>query len=328
MVGARVLDTDAERVYRAMLRRPEFDIDDLVEHLSIAAEAVRSAQEILVAIGLIRPSREETNGLRAIHPEHGLQILAARQEAELAQQRIQHEQSRRVLIDLAAEFAALQARAAAPQGERFFGLDSIQSKLEALTLKASTEVSAIVPGGPQPVAALNASRPLDEALARRGVTLRSLCQDSVRSDSTHLAYAQSMATLGMQVRTLPTLPPRLIIVDRETAISPIAPESPGDGIVVLHEPGIVRTLICLFDLLWDTAVSVTTEVIACDKTKLTPSERELLQLLGSGSTDEAAAKRLGVSLRTVRRMMAALMERLDASSRFEAGLNAGKRGWL
>jgi DNA-binding NarL/FixJ family response regulator len=61
---------------------------------------------------------------------------------------------------------------------------------------------------------------------------------------------------------------------------------------------------------------------------LSPGERELLLPLAKGMTDEAAAKRLGVSLRTVRRQMAALMERLGASSRFEAGLKAAQRGWL
>ena len=50
--------------------------------------------------------------------------------------------------------------------------------------------------------------------------------------------------------------------------------------------------------------------------------------MAAGVTDEAAANRLGVSLRTVRRRVADLMERLDASSRFEAGLKAGRRGWL
>ncbi|MFB6613075.1 hypothetical protein ACFCV9_02420 [Streptomyces sp. NPDC056367] len=45
-------------------------------------------------------------------------------------------------------------------------------------------------------------------------------------------------------------------------------------------------------------------------------------------TDEAAGKPLGVSLRTVRRQMSALMERLNASSRFEAGLKAAQQGWL
>jgi len=39
-------------------------------------------------------------------------------------------------------------------------------------------------------------------------------------------------------------------------------------------------------------------------------------------------KKLGIGLRTVRRMVADLMTKLDARSRFEAGANAVARGWL
>lgn len=51
-------------------------------------------------------------------------------------------------------------------------------------------------------------------------------------------------------------------------------------------------------------------------------------LLAKGLTDETAAGRLGVSLSTIRRSMAAIMERLGARSRFEAGLRAAHMGWL
>ncbi|MFD7553188.1 hypothetical protein ACFV9E_01445 [Streptomyces sp. NPDC059835] len=54
-------------------------------------------------------------------------------------------------------------------------------------------------------------------------------------------------------------------------------------------------------------------------------QQELLRLLGGGLTDAAAGNRLGISPRTVRRMMAELTERLDAQSRFVAGLRAGLR---
>lgn len=65
-----------------------------------------------------------------------------------------------------------------------------------------------------------------------------------------------------------------------------------------------------------------------DEQGLTGQEQELLRLLGQGFTDEMASKRLGLSLRTARRMMADLMELLGARSRFEAGLLVGGRGWL
>jgi DNA-binding NarL/FixJ family response regulator len=59
-----------------------------------------------------------------------------------------------------------------------------------------------------------------------------------------------------------------------------------------------------------------------------PQERAVLRMLAQGYTDEAIAKRLGVSPRTARRIAANLMERLDARSRFEAGVHAVQDGWL
>jgi len=61
-----------------------------------------------------------------------------------------------------------------------------------------------------------------------------------------------------------------------------------------------------------------------------PSAAELLllQLLADGAKDESAARSLGVSVRTVRRMVADLMRRLEARSRFQAGILAKRRGWL
>ena len=48
----------------------------------------------------------------------------------------------------------------------------------------------------------------------------------------------------------------------------------------------------------------------------------------AGLKDEAAARQLGVSLRTVHRRTSVLMAELDARTRFQAGLLAARRGWL
>ncbi|MGW3248842.1 helix-turn-helix domain-containing protein [Streptomyces sp. NPDC001070] len=61
---------------------------------------------------------------------------------------------------------------------------------------------------------------------------------------------------------------------------------------------------------------------------LTGQEATTLQLLADGLTDEAIAKRLGVSPRTARRIATDLMERLNARSRFQAGARAVQHGWL
>ncbi|MFI6494765.1 hypothetical protein [Streptomyces sp. NPDC050564] len=53
------------------------------------------------------------------------------------------------------------------------------------------------------------------------------------------------------------------------------------------------------------------------------TQRQLLHLLTSGLKDEAAARHLGLSLRTVRRRIAALMDRTGANTRFQAGYLLG-----
>ncbi|ADD40135.1 transcriptional regulator, LuxR family [Stackebrandtia nassauensis DSM 44728] len=59
-----------------------------------------------------------------------------------------------------------------------------------------------------------------------------------------------------------------------------------------------------------------------------PRERKLLRLWARGYTDQRAARELEVSLRTVRRMSASLMERYGVHSRFQVGGLAHQRGWI
>lgn len=54
----------------------------------------------------------------------------------------------------------------------------------------------------------------------------------------------------------------------------------------------------------------------------------MLSLLVSGLKDEAVARRLGWSLRTMRRRISSLYELLGADNRFQAGVIAARRGLL
>lgn len=64
------------------------------------------------------------------------------------------------------------------------------------------------------------------------------------------------------------------------------------------------------------------------ETAPSPRELALIQLLCEGHTDEAAARRMNLSVRTVRRMTQQLMEQLGARSRFEAGVLAARMGLI
>ena len=59
----------------------------------------------------------------------------------------------------------------------------------------------------------------------------------------------------------------------------------------------------------------------------TDEERAVASLLVTGMTDEMAARRLGLSRRTFRRRLKALMDTLGARSRFQAGFMLAETGW-
>jgi DNA-binding CsgD family transcriptional regulator len=155
-----------------------------------------------------------------------------------------------------------------------------------------------------------------------------LYQDSARNDPTTHAYAQWLTDRGGEVRTAPILPTRMLIFDRRTAVIPIDPDNTRLGALCTAEIAIVQSMVTIFETAWGTAVPLGSLVPQDTATGLTPMDRHILIMLGKGLTDEAVATRLGVSGRTVRRQVASIMERLNASSRFEAGLKAAQRGWI
>ncbi|MCZ9340392.1 DNA-binding response regulator, partial [Streptomyces sp. TRM76130] len=81
----------------------------------------------------------------------------------------------------------------------------------------------------------------------------------------------------------------------------------------------------LFEAVWEAATGLDAFLCA-DRPRLDAGSRTILRALGSGATDETAARELGMSLRTYRRRVAALLTALDADSRFQAGLRAGELG--
>ena len=54
----------------------------------------------------------------------------------------------------------------------------------------------------------------------------------------------------------------------------------------------------------------------------------ILSMLAVGSKDEAIARKLDVSTRTVRRAVAAMMDECGAENRFQLAVAAVRLGWL
>jgi DNA-binding CsgD family transcriptional regulator len=201
-------------------------------------------------------------------------------------------------------------------------------RLDTLVAGATTEVMSLIPGNSVPEEALEAAKAADSITLSRGVTCRIVYQDAIRNHPPTLAYGLWLAGNGAEVRTTAIGPQRLLIADRTAAIVPIDPDKPWAGRVHTTDSGIVAQLVALFEQIWAGASPLDAPRPLEAATGLTGTERAILQLLAAGATDESVAKKLGVSGRTVRRIMADLMQRLGAESRFEAGIKAAKNGWL
>jgi hypothetical protein len=84
---------------------------------------------------------------------------------------------------------------------------------------------------------MEASRPLDEMLLRRGVRVLTVYLDSVRNDPQNRKYVEWMLELGGEVRIAAILPLRMTIFDRKIAVVPIYPDRTAVGVAVVEGNG-------------------------------------------------------------------------------------------
>ena len=156
-----------------------------------------------------------------------------------------------------------------------------------------------------------------------------LHERAVLDDELNRLHLREITMLGASVRVADELRERMVILDERVAVVPLDPADSSRGALVVRHPGIVVGLLDLFRRTWDKADEVPWAAPAARRVA-SPSEREieLLALLATGVTDETAARESGTSVRHLRRRVAKLMADLGARSRFEAGVEATRRGWL
>jgi DNA-binding CsgD family transcriptional regulator len=159
-----------------------------------------------------------------------------------------------------------------------------------------------------------------------GVEYRRIYEDSVFEHPGSSTTALRRIERGEQARSLPSLPMKLAVSDESLAMLPLDPTDLIDGAtLVVHPSGLLTALVSVFDILWRMAVPMSGR----DRDGgLTERDRAILTMMSSGATDETIARRLDMSRRTVVRHTSALLERLGATTRFQAGVQAARLGWL
>ncbi len=133
------------------------------------------------------------------------------------------------------------------------------------------------------------------------------------------------AQVGEQIRILPDLPTRMFIIGTTHAVLPEPLGFADEPRSLIRQRGLVEALTLLFELMWDRASPVPELDLGAARPDL---RRLLLMQLAEGAKDEQIARTLGISLRTVRRRISDLLIELGVDSRFQAGVEAVRRGWL
>ncbi len=161
------------------------------------------------------------------------------------------------------------------------------------------------------------------AVLARGVPVRSVYERATLLQPAKLAEVRALVAAGEQAGTAVGLPFKLALVDFRWGLLPLAPGTELSGALVVRPSPLLDALLQTFEAQWARAVPV-----PAPDPQSTDSQVELLTLLAAGMTDERIARRLGVSARTVQRRVSALMSGLGASNRFQAGVQANRRGLL
>lgn len=321
------LDEHMESVYRALLERSDWGIRELTEQFGQSEATIRTALGRLAELSLARQQKGDPSRWRAVNPELGLSAFLAHQEATLAHYQHKVQESREAMLVLLTQCDAVRFGSADREVQRLDGPIEVRLRLEQLFRQVTEEISVFCPAGPQSAEALECDRAMHAPVLERGVRIRALYLLSVTNDAANSAYSRWLTEFGAEVRTTAALPTRMVIADRSTAVVPLNPDEPSEGAILVTSPGLVTALCALFEQMWAPAAPFGMPRRR-DEVGLTEQERELLRLLRDGLTDEAAARKLGVSLRTVRRVISDLMGRMQVKSRFQMGLVTGERGWL
>ncbi|WP_205472001.1 helix-turn-helix transcriptional regulator [Nocardioides sp. SYSU D00038] len=199
---------------------------------------------------------------------------------------------------------------------------NIPGLLTALLTQSAGDVLQLRPdqwrtAGPDPVTDV-----LREVVAS-GRRLRSIYP--LRALQEGRPVLEARAELGEEIRLIADVPTRMLILGTTHAILPEPLGFASEPRSLIRQRGVVEALTAWFSLLWQHA----TPAPFADQSEPRPDLRRfLLQQLAQGAQDEQIARRLGVSLRTVRRRVADVLSELGADTRFQAGAEAVRRGWL
>ena len=308
-----------EAVYRDLVREPRATLTQLASAVGRSVVATRRALDGLETAGLISRQGKPSRFIPAA-PDMAVEALIMRRQEELERCRI-------AAADLLAQYREVADRAA-DVVELITGREASLQRYVQLLTTARTEVLMF----DKPPYLGPSDNPLELEVLARGVTWRAIYAPEALDQPDRLAQLHTWQAAGEQARIYADVPLKLALVDRREALLPLTADSQGaeNTAILVHPSSLLATLGLLFDMLWEQSLPLTSAGTQANRSAggLQDVDRALLQLLTAGVKDQAIARRLDISLRTVRRRLANLMSEAGVASRFQLGMLAAQRGWV
>lgn len=320
-LGVLGFDAAEESIYRLALRSSGGTLASLAASAPLRTGELRETLARLSAVGLVE--------LRGDHvvahpPQEALARLVNAESRKVRTRSAQLEAVRGLLPSLSAEHLA----ATAPQGDRVSvevleGGD-IAQLIRSLSANSSGDLLWM---RPDPWNVVPGHEIDDWVVDQLRIGRRSRAIYSVDGLRRSPDVLRLRADAGEQVRLLRQVPTRLAILGGSAALIAEKFDVLDDRRLVLRHQSMVAALCLMFEGLWEKATPV--PGLSGQHSDPGADDRRLLldQLVG-GAKDEQIARALGLSVRTVRRRVAALLDELGAGSRFQAGVEAVRRGWV
>ena len=327
----------AQRVYRAVLLDPQWTSHTIAQGVGASPAAVDDVLRQLESVGLVAPSPTSESGYAAVDPDAALTRLFAVENRQLTRHQEEVARTRDAIAVIMRDFLDIRAaQRNSVEIEELRTPGQINAFLDDVSSLVKEQEWGMHVGSPPPVEVVDEMLLRDKAVLSAGIAMRALYLHRHAQDPFMAGYLEELAREGVQVRLATHLPFRMLLIDQDLALVPINPADSSQGAFAIRGGELVRSLRAVYEHCW---ISATPFEAASGRpaqedaagqagAALSPSEVVIVRLLADGAKDDAIARRLGVSTRTLSRMISALLERLGVQTRFQAALEIGRRGWL
>ncbi len=337
--SADALNRSEETVYLGLCRKGAASAEEVAAAEGLSLDSVLQALLGLRIRGLVRgPGLDGRATWSALAPDLAMESTLARRERS---ERTARDSLTRLLDGYLRE-RGQRDPVAAGLVEVVTGKESIGEVWDNLQSGARTSVDVF---DKPPFVQADDEEPIPELeMLARGVRARGVYERASLLDPAKLAVVQEMIVAGETAVMVPELPFKLAVVDRRRALLPLGAGTELTAALIVRPSPLLDALIEVFETQWARGMPVPRAAGRTgSRTEAQESGREsapdspadgrmawegLLTMLSAGMTDEAIARQLGVSARTVQRRISDLMESLGSRNRFQAGVQAVRHGLL